>query len=55
MSSVVAPRELLTVTSKYATSMVFYTDDPLIDGCTGLAIHRKEEGGFGYKIFYWQF
>jgi hypothetical protein len=39
---VVAPRELLTVTSRYAKSMVFCMDDLLIDGCVGLAIHRSE-------------
>jgi hypothetical protein len=50
MYSVVAPRELLTVTARYATSMVFHTDGSLIDGCAGLAIHRTEEGGFGYKL-----
>jgi hypothetical protein len=48
--SVVAPQELLTVTTMYATSMVFYTEDSLIDGCAGFALHRTEEGGFGYKI-----
>jgi hypothetical protein len=31
MYSVLAPRELLMVTAKYATSMVFYTDGSLID------------------------
>jgi hypothetical protein len=33
MYSVVAPRELLTVTTRYAASMVFYTDGSLIEGC----------------------
>jgi hypothetical protein len=46
--SVVAPRELLTVTAKYAASMVFYTDGFLRDGCAGFAFHR--EGSFGYRI-----
>jgi hypothetical protein len=50
MYSVVAPRELLTVTTKYATSMIFYTDGSLIDGCAGFAFHRTREGAFGYKI-----
>jgi hypothetical protein len=48
--SVVAPRELLTVTARYATSMIFYTDGSLIDGCAEFAFHRTGEGGFGYKI-----
>jgi hypothetical protein len=48
--SVVAPRQLLTVTAMYATSMVFLTEDSLIDGCAGFALHRTEEGDFGYKV-----
>jgi hypothetical protein len=50
MCSVVAPRELLTVTAWYVTSIVFKTDGSLIDGCAGFAIHRTEEDGFGYKL-----
>jgi hypothetical protein len=50
MYSVVAPQELLTVMTRYATSMIFYTDGSLIDGCAGFAFHRTGEGGFGYKI-----
>jgi hypothetical protein len=50
MYSVVAQRELLTVTARYATSMVFYTDGSLIDGCAGFAFHQAGKGGFGYKI-----
>jgi hypothetical protein len=50
MYSVLAPRELLTVTAKYSASMVFYTEGFLIDGCAGFAFHRTGEGGFGYKI-----
>jgi hypothetical protein len=50
MYSVMAPRELLTVTARYATLMVFYTNGSLIDGCSGFAIHWTEEGGFGYKL-----
>jgi hypothetical protein len=50
MFSVGAPQELLTVTSRYATSMVFHTDGSLINGLAGFAIHRTEEGGFGYTI-----
>jgi hypothetical protein len=37
MYSVVAPRELLTVTARYASSMVFYMDGSLIDGCAASA------------------
>jgi hypothetical protein len=48
--SVVAPRELLTVTTRYAASMVPYTDGSLIDGCAGFAFYRTGEVGFGYKI-----
>jgi hypothetical protein len=40
----------LTVTTRYAASMVFYTHGSLIDGCAGFAFHRTREGGFGYKI-----
>jgi hypothetical protein len=36
MYLVVAPRELLTVTARYATAMVFYTDGSLIDECSDL-------------------
>jgi hypothetical protein len=50
MYSVVAPQELLTVMTRYATSMIFYTDGSLIDGCAGFAFHRTGEVGFGYKI-----
>jgi hypothetical protein len=50
MYPVVVPEKLLTVTSRYAKSTIFYTDGPLIDGCAGFAIHRTGEGGFDYKI-----
>jgi hypothetical protein len=50
MYSVVPPRELSTGTTRYAASMVFYTDDSLIDGCAGFALYRTGVGGFGYKI-----
>jgi hypothetical protein len=50
MYSVVAPRELLTVTPRYAASMVFCMDGSLIDECAGFAFHRTWEGGFGYNI-----
>jgi hypothetical protein len=46
----VAPQELMTVTARYAASMVFYPNGSLIDGCVGFAFHRPGEGGFGYKI-----
>jgi hypothetical protein len=39
MYSVLAPRELLTVTARYAASMIFYTDDFLIDGWAGQGLH----------------
>jgi hypothetical protein len=35
------------VISRYTTSMVFYTDGSLIDGCAGFAIHQT---GFGHYI-----
>jgi hypothetical protein len=48
----VAPREreLLTVTSGYGPSCIFYTDGSLIEGCAGFAVQQKGVGGFGYKI-----
>jgi hypothetical protein len=39
MYSLGAPRELLTVTSGYGVSCIFYTDGSLIEGCTGFAVH----------------
>jgi hypothetical protein len=45
---VMAPQELLTMTSMYA--MVFHTDGSLIDGCAGFAFHWTIEIGFGCKI-----
>jgi hypothetical protein len=50
MYLVVAPQELLTVTASYVTSMVFYTDGSLIDGCAGFDIPPIKKGGFGYKL-----
>jgi hypothetical protein len=38
------------MTFRYATSIVFHKDGSLIDGRTGFAIHRTEDGGSGYKI-----
>jgi hypothetical protein len=49
MYSVVAPRELLTVTVRHAASMVFYTDGSLIDGYTGFAFQQNGKGGFVCK------
>jgi hypothetical protein len=46
----VAPQELLTVTASYVTSMVFYTDGSLIDGCAGFDIPPIKKGGFGYEL-----
>jgi hypothetical protein len=46
----VVPRELLTVTSVYGVSCIFYTDGSLIEGCVGFAVHQMGVGGFGYKI-----
>jgi hypothetical protein len=48
--SLVAPRELLTVTSGYGASCIFYTDDSLIEGCLGFAVHQMGVDGFGHKI-----
>jgi hypothetical protein len=50
MYSLVAPRELLTVTSGYGRSCIFYTDGSLIEGCAGFAVHQMGAGGFGYMI-----
>jgi hypothetical protein len=50
MYSLVAHRELLTVTSGYGPSWIFYTDGFLIEGCAGFAVHQMGLGGFGYKI-----
>jgi hypothetical protein len=50
MYSVVAPRELLPVTARYATSMDFYTDGSSIERCAGFSTHQTEKGGFGYKL-----
>jgi hypothetical protein len=50
MYTLVVPRELLTVTSRYGPSCIFYTDGSLIEGCAGFAVHQMGVGGFGYKI-----
>jgi ribonuclease HI len=50
MYSMVAPCELLTVTSGYDPSCIFYTDGVLIEGCAGFAVHQMGVGGFGHKI-----
>jgi hypothetical protein len=51
MYSLVAPRDLLTVTSGYGPSCIFYTDGSLIEGCAcaGFAVHQMDVGGFGCK------
>jgi hypothetical protein len=48
MYSLVALRELLTVTSGYGASCIFYTDGSLIEGCVGFAVHQIGVGGFGH-------
>jgi hypothetical protein len=55
MYSLVAPRDLLTVTSGYGPSCIFYTDGSLIERCAGFAVHQMGVGGFGYKIQGWCF
>jgi hypothetical protein len=50
MYSLVAPHELLTVTSGYGPSCIFYTDGSVIEGCAGFAVHQMGMSGFGYKI-----
>jgi hypothetical protein len=50
MYSLVALRELLTVTSGYGPLCIFYTDGSLIEGCAGFVVHQMGVGGFGYKI-----
>jgi hypothetical protein len=50
MYSLVAPRELLTVTSGYDASCIFYMDGSLIEGCSGFNVHQMSVGGFGTKI-----
>jgi hypothetical protein len=46
MYSLLAPRDLLTVTSGYGASCIFYTDGSLIEGCVGFAVHQMGVGGF---------
>jgi hypothetical protein len=48
MYSLVAPRELLTVTSGYSASCIFVTNGSLIEGCTGFAVHQMGVDGFGH-------
>jgi hypothetical protein len=50
MYSLVAPRKLLTLTSGYGASCIFYTDGSLIEGCAGFVVHQMGVGGFGHKI-----
>jgi hypothetical protein len=42
--------KLLTVTSGYGASRIFYTNGSLIEGCAGFAVHQIGVGGFGHKI-----
>jgi hypothetical protein len=42
--SLVASRELLTVTSGYGASWIFYMDDSLIEGCAGFVDHQRGLG-----------
>jgi hypothetical protein len=46
MYSLVASRELFTVTSEYGPSCIFYTDGSLIEGCVGFAVHQMAMSGF---------
>jgi hypothetical protein len=48
--SLVAPRELLTVTSGYSPSCIFYTDGFFIEGCASFVVQQMGVSGFGYKI-----
>jgi hypothetical protein len=50
MYSLLAPRELLTVTSRYGPSCILFTDGSLIEGCAGFAVHQMHVRGFGHKI-----
>jgi hypothetical protein len=46
----VEPRGLLTVTSGYGPSCIFFTDGSLIEGCAGFAVHHMSVSVFGRKI-----
>jgi hypothetical protein len=50
MYSLVAPRELLSVTSGYGASCIYYTDGSLVEGCVDFAVHQMCVDGFGHKI-----
>jgi ribonuclease HI len=50
MYSLVAPRELMLVTSEYGASCIFYTDGSLIEGCVSFAVHQMGVSEFGHKI-----
>jgi hypothetical protein len=50
MYSLVVPCELLTWTSGYGASCIFYTDGSLIEGCAGFAVHQMSGGGFEHNI-----
>jgi hypothetical protein len=49
MYPLVAPRELLTVTSGYGASCIFYSDGSLIEGCAGFVVHKMGGGGLRNK------
>jgi hypothetical protein len=49
MYSLVAPRELLTVTSGYGASCIFYTNGSLMERCAGFAVHQMGLSGFGHR------
>jgi hypothetical protein len=50
MYSLSAPHELLTVTSGYGESCIFYTDGSLNEDCAGFAVHQMGVGGFRHII-----
>jgi hypothetical protein len=47
--SLVMPCDLLTVTSRYGASCIFYTDCSLIEGCAGFNVHQTGVGRLGHK------
>jgi hypothetical protein len=50
MNLLVASHDLMTVTSGYGPSCIFYADGSLIEGCACFAVYQMGEGGFGHKI-----
>jgi hypothetical protein len=47
MYLLVAPRELLTVTSGYGPSCIFYKNGSMFEEFVGFAVHQMGVGGFG--------